>query len=152
MGHLQHDQFQQLAQFPVMHAKWSERREQLRVWHRSTDRDVRSLAHWVEEHTAQSVSGRLGKAQIEQLKLIPGMIDCIVAAGADAWREKFKQLQQRIEATSGDLPRCKSADTGERELALWIRKQRLAFMNEHLHKDQIELLNIFLGSLGSRKA
>ena len=95
-----------------------------------------TLGGWLRNQRRRYKRGRMPAWQAELLQEIPGFVWEPAAGG---WWAKLELLRAFLERERR-VPRYRSVDAGERELAAWVHKQRHHFRQGRLRPDRAAAL------------
>ena len=95
-----------------------------------------TLGGWLRNQRRRHKRGRMPAWQAELLQRIPGFV---WEPAAGAWWVKLELLRSFLERERR-VPRYRSVDAGERELAAWVHKQRHHFRHGRLRPERAAAL------------
>ncbi|WP_236966746.1 helicase associated domain-containing protein [Marisediminicola antarctica] len=95
-----------------------------------------TLGGWLRNQRRRHKRGRMPAWQADLLQRIPGFV---WEPAVGAWWVKLELLRAFLER-EGRVPRYRSVDAGERELAAWVHKQRHHFRQGRLRPDRAAAL------------
>jgi len=95
-----------------------------------------TLGGWLRNQRRRRKRGLMPAWQAELLQRIPGFVWELAAR---AWWDKLELLRAFLEQERR-VPRYRSVDAGERELAAWVHKQRHHFRHGRLRPERVAAL------------